>query len=117
MMFSTPSYGEWTKVSETVNGDTVYVDFERIKKHGGYVYWWDLMNNLKPTTTGTLSVKSYHQGDCKVFPRKPLTGIFYKESMGEGTGNVLEPPPEYKVWKYPIPNSIDEVVLKAVCNH
>ena len=27
---------------EDVRGTTFYVDFERIKKHGGYVYYWDI---------------------------------------------------------------------------
>jgi hypothetical protein len=50
LMFSTPSYGEWTKVTSSGNGaNTTYVDFERIRKHGGYVYWWDLLDRLKPT--------------------------------------------------------------------
>ena len=51
-MFSSPSYSKWTMVSEGIDssnsGDTFYVDFERIRKHGGYVYWWDLTDFLKP---------------------------------------------------------------------
>ena len=44
LMFSTPSYGEWTKVISNKSGDTYYVDFERIRKHGGYVYFWLISN-------------------------------------------------------------------------
>jgi len=37
-------------VTSSGNGaNTTYVDFERIRKHGGYVYWWDLLDRLKPT--------------------------------------------------------------------
>ena len=32
VMFSSPSYSEWTKVNEDVKGNSFYVDFERIKK-------------------------------------------------------------------------------------
>ena len=68
LMFSTPSYGEWTKVSSTLNGaHTFYVDFDSIRKHGGYVYFWRLSDFLKPNKYGTLSDKSYNQGDCKLF--------------------------------------------------
>ncbi|MDP7557459.1 MAG: hypothetical protein QF687_06205, partial [Nitrospinaceae bacterium] len=49
LLFSTPSYSEWTKVGENMSGDTYYVDFERIRKHGGYVYYWSLGDYLKPT--------------------------------------------------------------------
>jgi len=36
-LLSTPVFADWTKVSENVDGDTFYVDFERIRKHGGYL--------------------------------------------------------------------------------
>ena len=49
VMFSSPSYSEWTNVGESVeNGTTFYVDFERIRKHGGYVYFLWLSDYLKP---------------------------------------------------------------------
>ena len=38
-MFASRSYAEWTKVGEIPDGTTFYVDFERIRKHDGYVYF------------------------------------------------------------------------------
>jgi hypothetical protein len=114
LMFSTPSYGEWTKVSENVEGNSFYVDFERIRKHSGYVYFWKLTNYLKPTEYGDLSSKVYGEADCKKFGYKSLSFSFYKEPMGGGTGEVQEP--VEKGWHYPPPNSSIEVVLKRVCN-
>ena len=64
LMFSSTSFAEWTKVGESVKGNTFYVDFERIRKHGGYVYWWDLSDLLEPDKYGGLSAKMYNQGDC-----------------------------------------------------
>jgi len=49
VMFSSPSYAEWTKVNKDADGNTNYVDFERIRKHVGYVYYWELSDYLKPT--------------------------------------------------------------------
>ena len=72
LMFSTPSYAEWTKVGANVSGDTFYVDFERIRKHGGYAYYWSLGDYLKPTKNERLSDKSYRQGDCKLFRERIL---------------------------------------------
>ena len=112
-VFSTPVFAEWTEVDENFNGDTFYVDFERIRKHGGYVYWWYLTDYLKPTQPGHLSSKVYNQGDCKSFRRKGLSYSFHKEPMGGGTGDSISPKnPE---WKYPSPNSSIETVLKSVC--
>jgi hypothetical protein len=72
LMFSTPSYGEWTKVGKTVGGDIFYVDLERIRKHGGYVYWWSLSDYIKPTIQGHLSHKSYQQSEVQIFSSRPF---------------------------------------------
>ena len=115
LMFSTPSYGEWTEVSKNVVGDTFYVDFDRIRKHGGYVYWWELGDYLKPLRRGDLSSKIYNQGDCKLFRFKYLSFSFHNEPMGNGTGDVEEPVAKHKGWQYPPPESSEETILKRVC--
>ena len=85
MFSSSTSFAGWKKVdTNTETGDTFYVDFERIKKHDGYVYWWDLTDLLKPNEYGILSGKIYKQGDCKKFRYKWLSMSFHKESMGGG---------------------------------
>ena len=114
VMFSSPSYSEWTKVGESVDGDTYYVDFERIRKQGGYVYWWDMVDMLKPDKYGDLSIQYYRQGDCKLFRLLPLSYVFNKQPMGRDTGDSNSSKnPE---WIYPSPNSINEVILKSVCS-
>jgi hypothetical protein len=112
-MFSTPSYGEWTKLTENVNGNQFYVDFERIRKHDGYVYFWSLGDYLKPLS-GVSSYIRYYQGDCKLFRHKSLSFSSYKEPMGGGTGKFDNNPSNN--WSYPIPNSVVEVILKTVCS-
>ena len=73
VMFSSPSFADWKKVSESVDGDTFYVDFERIRKHGGYVYWWYLTDYMKPTQPEHLYSKVYDQGHYKSFRRNGLS--------------------------------------------
>ncbi len=113
LMFSFTSNAEWTKVGENVHGD-FYVDFDRIKKVDGYVYFWELGDLLKPTESGTLSAKIYNQGDCKLFRKKNLSGSFHKEPMGKGTISTSDTPKDK--WIYPSPNSSGEAVLKSVCD-
>ena len=115
VMFSSASFAEWTKLVGSVKGNTFYVDFERIKIHDGYVYYWELLDFLKPSPQGDLSGKMYNQGDCKLFRYKMLSGSFHKEPMGRGTGAI----DSYKnpEWIYPPPKSSIEGVLKAVCDH
>jgi len=109
VFFISPSNAEWTKVDEG-GENTFYVDFEIIRKHDGFVYWWELGDYLKPQM-GYLSAKSYNQGDCKLFRLKVLSYSWHKEPMGGGTGITVNIPDN---WRYPNPKSIDEYKLKSV---
>ena len=112
LIYSSTSYAEWTKLGENTVGDTYYIDFDRIRKVDGYVYYWILSDYLKPLLDKYLSSKSYRQGDCKLFMFKDLSWSFYKEPMGKGTG-YTEPPLDK--WNYPPPNSTMENILNIVC--
>jgi hypothetical protein len=111
-MLSPSSYAKWTKMG----GDafaTYYVDFNRIKRHDGYVYFWRVNNRLKAGKYGTLSSNVYIQGDCKLFRHKALSGSYHKEVMGKGTGKPFTPPNK---WGYPPPNTSIGTILKTICN-
>jgi len=112
-MFSSPSYSEWTKVGKSMSGITFYVDFERMRKVKGFVYYWEVTDFLKPDKYGDLSVKVYKQGDCKLFRFKTLSFSYHKEPMGGGTGDVNT---QKQDWVYPSPNSSNEIILKSVCS-
>ena len=86
LMFSSTSFAGWTKVSESGNGRVFYVDFDRIREHSGYVYYWFLTDLLKPTKWGDLSINTYFQVDCVKFSAKVLSSVFHKQSMGKGAG-------------------------------
>jgi hypothetical protein len=114
LVFASPSYAKWKKVSESVNGNTYYVDFERIRKHEGFVYFWQLTDLLKPDEYGELSFKVYKQGDCKLFQYKSLSYVYHKQPMGQDTGDTDSI--KHPEWAYPPPSSANEAILKAVCS-
>jgi len=114
VMFSSPSYAGWTKVTKNVTGDTFYVDYERIRKHGDYVYYWQLNDYLKPEKNGTLSVKAYRKGDCRLLRYTFLNITLYKGPMGGGT-TINSFNYNKNNWRYFVPDSVDERVIKFVC--
>ena len=114
VVLSSPSFADWTEVNETVDGSTVYVDFERIIKQDGYVYWWQLTNYKKISIHGHLSAGANFQGECKQYRFKSLSFSFHKEPMLEGAGKLLEP--EKKGWQESPPASVMEQTLKTVCS-
>jgi hypothetical protein len=116
LMFSSPSYAEWTKVSEGELKNTYYVDFDRIRKIDGYVYFWVLEDLLKADSSNNLSAEAYLQADCKLFREKVLSWSKWTYPMGEGVRDFYTTIPD-KNWTYPSPESSSETVLNAVCNH
>ena len=111
LMFSSTSLAGWTKVGSDKSGTDYYIDFERMRKADGFIYFWYLLDYSKPID-GYLSLKRYYQGDCKIFRLKYLSSSFHKEPFGGGIGQST-PPVE---WVYPSPNSINEYILKSVCS-
>ena len=91
------------------------MDFERIRKHDGFVYYWTLSDLLKPDKEGDLSYKHYRQTDCKLFRYKNLSNSYHKEPMGGGEKMSGSNTPD-REWNYPPPNSSIEIILKTVCS-
>jgi hypothetical protein len=113
-VISSSTYAEWTKTGSNTKATNHYTDFDRIKKRGDYVYFWQLRDYLNPTKYGILSSKIYNQGDCKLFRYKILSTVFHKQPMGRGWWRTS--PQKKPKWKYPSPKSIEEVNLKSVCS-
>ena len=115
ILISFNSYGEWEEIGESVSGDTYYIDTDTIKEHEGYVYWWVLNDYLEPNESGSMSNKTYSQGDCVVNRFKWLSLIEYKQPMGEGSSEIITTLPEE--WGYPPPDSVGGGLLKYVCDY
>ena len=115
LLISFNSYGEWEKVFSNSHGDTFYIDFDKIKKHDGYVYWWHLKDYLVPDGRG-LSDMYYNQGDCENNRIKILTNFFFKLPMGEG---LISNPSNtaYKGWTNPKTGGEMESWLILVCDY
>jgi len=115
LVFSSPSYSEWEEVVTNVNGTIYYVDYERIRKRGGFTYYWELSDRTKPNSGGTLSAKVYFQVDCNLFRYKYLSDWYYKRHMGQGSAYTSSTTPD-EDWNYPSPDSSVEYVLESVCS-
>ena len=110
---STPSYSEWTNVGTNVRGTTYYLDFDRLRKHDGFVYYWWLSDLAEQDQYGDLSYISYNQADCKLFRYKHLSSSYHSGPMGTGVRNDVSPPDE---WYYPTPASSNEHILNQICS-
>ena len=113
ILISFNSLGEWTEITESIDGNsTYYVDEDTIKEHDGYVYFWYMDDYLQPSDYGTMSIQMYVQGDCGVMRTKDLTMLIYKKSMGKGEFETYTPPDS---WQYLPPGTAFESVFDYVC--
>jgi len=58
VFFSSPSFAEWTSVrqgaGESNSGDAFYIDYDRIRKNDGFVYFWTLSDYLNPNQVNSM---------------------------------------------------------------
>ena len=112
ILFPSFSLGGWKYVGTSIDKDKFYVDYDRIRINNNYVYFWILSDYMKPLSAGFKSSKAYSMGDCELYRLKDLSYAFYNNQMGKG---ALETSNRESDWIYPIPNSIDDNILKSVC--
>lgn len=91
MVSSSPSYSVWTKVDGGSSGTTIYIDFDSIKKVDGLIYFWELIDYLKPNPFGNFSGKAYIELDCKLMRFKYLSMSHHKAQMGKDVGKIRNP--------------------------
>ena len=69
LMTPSTSHAEWLKAGTEVNtGDSWYIHSE-IKRNGGYVYFWPLIDSPKRSKEGLLSSKMYLKQTSASLPK------------------------------------------------
>lgn len=85
LLLSFPTYADWSQIDKNSLGDIVYLETDNFREHNGHVYYWVLLDYLKPRN-GAMSQKILYELDCNV-PRKQryISVSNYNQPMGEGT--------------------------------
>jgi len=110
-----PSNAEWTKVVKSDNGNTVFIDFERIRKKNGYIFFWSLIDRQNANHLGYLSTQVYRQADCKMTRYKILKYTFHEKRMGNESGTSIDSIKPN--WEFPSPSSEEELLLSVICGY
>ena len=104
----------WTKVTESEQGNSFYVDINSIKKHNGFVYYWELTDYLEPLEGIANSSIVKYKVDCGEEKRTWLNDTYYSQSKGRGrivednSNNIID---------YPKPKEVRYTVMKFACNN
>ena len=117
LILSPVANAEWTKVGVSKSGKIHYVDLQRIEKHDGKVYYWELNDFPKPSADGTFSIMIYGEAECESFKYRFLKTTWHTKPMGEGKSHQTLKNASDAMWGYPSRYSSKERALKLVCNH
>ena len=112
VMFSSTSFAEWEEVTTSIAGDTYYLDYNKIKKQNGNIFYWILHNYLKPDKWKDMSNITLLETDCGLKIRK-VYATYHNQPMGKGEPSTISP--ETRDWYIPSENSVDVKMKNMVC--
>ena len=115
LLFTSQVFAAWHKVDENNEGTEFYLDFDKMRKHSGYIYIWSVDNYLKPGKYGIISEKIYNEIDCKKLRVRFLSGTFHTKPMGEEPATIHEMR-NLNQWISYNPGTSGETLLKAACS-
>ena len=104
----------WKKIGSNIDGDVSYVDLSSIKKVGNNVFYFNLMDYVKPSNQGDLSAKNYFEVNCLDLSHRYIKDFYYKEPMGNGEYTIFD---EIGEGENNTKGSIGEKGRKFVCNY
>ena len=104
----------WKKIGSNTDGDVSYVDLSSIKRVGNNVFFFRLMDYIKPNEQGDLSSKIYFEVNCLDLSFRYIKDFYYKQPMGNGEYTIYDKIGE---WENNTKGSIGEGVRKFACNY
>jgi hypothetical protein len=105
LMLSFNSYGEWTELWKSDDGETVFIAFDRLIVKDEYVFSWLMTSNDKT------SQQEYLQSDCDLIRMKSIQSTSYDQPLGGGEGTPLKE----ESWEYLAPESTGEFLVEMFC--
>jgi hypothetical protein len=105
--------GKWVYLGNNSSGDNYYGEINTIKENDGSIYWWFLVDNMKPHQQGYISFRGYQEVDCGRNRSKTLQYVFYKEPMGVSEIGRMTPSDE---WEYSTTDSMGYNMVRWVCS-
>ena len=90
-LFFFDAKANWTKVTQSSNGQSFYVDMENIIEIKGLVYFWELIDYKNEDEYGDKSAKIYIKADCTNLKFKWIKLSYHKAAMGKDKVKVQKP--------------------------
>jgi hypothetical protein len=113
LLNSSSVFADWEYIGKTKKHNW-YIDYQSIQENNGYYNFYILTDLFEPDKDGDLSYAGYRKVDCRESRYMILSEFYYSKKMGKGklTTNPIKNPE----WQYPPPGSVNQTVLRALCD-
>lgn len=105
----------WINVGMSSSGTTFFVDLESITRSGDSITFWSITNYTSRTTYGDLSSKVQRTVNCRSREQIHRYHMFYDDLNANGKLTLSIPANSSDKWEPIAPDTMNEVLLKAVC--
>jgi len=111
-------FAEWTKVSESIDGDmTIFVDELSLRRNGNKIAFWALLNwkNIRKIDNDMyLSSLEHREYDCKNEQQRLFDYYLYSENMRSGkivysNSNIVDE------FKSIVPSTYEQPLFQFIC--
>ena len=115
LFFSSSVNAEWTKVTSSTRGDTLYLDKQTLKIGKNTRFILIMLDYIEASEYGDRSSRSYREINCNNMMVRDLVKDYFilplaKGDTSEGSGTVKNPE-----WRYQSPSSIGGILNNKVC--
>ena len=117
LFFIEANCAQWTKVTQSNNGQSFYIDMENITESKGFVYFWELIDYKEKDEYGDKSAKIYIVGECINYKFKWINVSYHKDNMAKDKVKLQSPSDLVADWQYPNQNTTSMVILDFVCKN
>ena len=116
LIFILPGQEHWKKVTTGSNGYDFYINLLSVEERASKVYFWQLINYIKPDEYGDMSAKIFIESDCVNLRYKWIAFSYHKEPMGKDSSIKKKPTKNLSRWQVASPHSTAKSILDYVCN-
>ena len=114
MLFAPPAWAGWTFVTQDVNENSFFLDFETLRKDGNLRKVWQKVELAKANKFEWVSTRQRNEFDCKNETKTILSVAAF--SKGNLQGERLFDANKITDKEDVAPSSVDWQILKLVCS-
>lgn len=106
----------WTPYIDGENGTVYYVDTDSLQRDDDVIRFWEIGNHARRGSNGSMSSRTFWQGDCKGQRALVMAVALFSEQMAKGkTLFSVDFPESKQEWTFAAPGTLLGRKLEILC--